>query len=118
MSQERGLNRWKISRREALRLGIGLAAAGMFAKAAHADIPVPSKVVRTTNGAVQGLVQGRVHIFKGIRYGAEPAGALRFMPPQKPESWKEIADATEFGAPAVNLADSTVEVTTLLAGLQ
>lgn len=92
-----------ISRREALRLGIGLAATGMLSNVAFADIPVPTKVVKTTNGAVQGLVQGGVQVFKGIRYGAEPVGALRFMPPQKPAPWKEIADATDFGAPAIQM---------------
>jgi len=103
MSQEIEHNQGTINRREALRLGIGLAATGMLARVAFADIPVPTKVVKTTNGAIQGLVQGGVQIFKGIRYGAEPVGALRFMPPQKPEPWKEIADATEFGAPAIQM---------------
>src|SRR5260370_9110798 len=103
MSQEIEQNQGAISRREALRLGIGLAATGVLARVAFADIPVPTKVVKTTNGAIQGLVQGGVQIFKGIRYGAEPVGALRFMPPQKPEPWKEIADATEFGAHAIQM---------------
>ncbi len=108
MSQERDLNRWEISRREALRLGLGLAATGMLAKVAYADIPVPTKVVKTTNGAVQGLVQNGVQIFKGIRYGAEPVGGLRFMPPQKPAPWKDIADATEFGAPANQMMSGVI----------
>ncbi len=103
MSQARELNQWEISRREALRLGIGLAATGMLAKVAYADIPVPTKVVKTANGAVQGQVQNGVQIFKGIPYGAEPVGGLRFMPPQKPAPWKDIADATEFGAPAIQM---------------
>src|SRR5713226_187169 len=103
MSQETELNRVAISRREALRFGIGLAATGILLKAAYADIPVPTKVVKTTNGAVQGLLQNGVQIFKGIRYGAEPVGRLRFMPPQKPAPWKDIADATEFGAPAIQM---------------
>jgi len=103
VSQESEPNRMAISRREALRLGIGLAATGMLSNVAFADIPVPTKVVKTTNGAVQGLVQGGVQVFKGIRYGAEPVGALRFMPPQKPAPWKEIADATDFGAPAIQM---------------
>ena len=108
MSQERELHRWEISRREALRLGIGLATTGMLAKAAYADIPVPTKVVKTTNGPVQGLVRSGVQIFKGIRYGAEPVGALRFMPPQKPVPWKDIADATEFGAPAIQMMSGSL----------
>ncbi len=108
MSKETELNRSEISRREALRLGIGLAATGMSAKLAYADIPVPTKAVKTTNGAVQGLVQNGVQIFKGIRYGAEPVGGLRFMPPQKPAPWKDIADATEFGAPAMQMMSGVI----------
>src|SRR6266436_622496 len=100
MSQEIEQNQGAISSREALRLGMGLAATGMLARVEFADIPLPTKVVKTTNGVIQGLVQGGVQIFKGIRYGAEPVGALRFMPPQKPEPWKEIADATEFSSRA------------------
>jgi len=108
MSQERELNQWEISRREALRLGIGLAATGILAKVANADIPVPTKVVKTTNGAVQGLVQNGVQVFKGIRHGAEPVGGLRFMPPQKPAPWEDIADATEFGAPAIQMGSGVI----------
>ncbi len=108
MSQEPELKRGEISRREALRLGISLAAAGMLAKVAYAHIPIPTKVVKTTNGRVQGLVQNGVQIFKGIRYGAEPVGGLRFMPPQKPAPWKDIADATEFGAPAIQMMNGVL----------
>src|SRR5713226_679317 len=103
MSQGRELSQWEISRREAMRVGSGLAATGMLAKVAYGELPVHTRVVKTTNGAVQGLVQNGVQIFKGIRYGAEPVGGLRFMPPQKPAPWKDIADATEFGAPAIQM---------------
>ena len=108
MTQEGELNRWKIKRRQALRLGMGLAATGVLPKVAFAEISVPTKVVRTTNGAVQGLVQNGVQTFKGIRYGAEPVGELRFTPPQKPAPWKDIADATEFGAPAIQMMSGVI----------
>lgn len=92
----------QLGRRDLLRLGIGLASAGVLG----ADVPIPvvTKVVKTTNGDVQGLVQDGVQVLKGIRYGAAPVGRLRFMPPQRPKPWKGVADATEFGAPAIQMA--------------
>src|ERR1022692_3159660 len=91
-----------IARNTQLRLGIGLASAGVLG----ADVPIPvvTKVVKTTNGDVQGLVKDGVQVLKGIRYGAAPVGPLRFMPPQRPKPWKGVADATEFGAPAIQMA--------------
>ncbi len=92
----------QLPRRDLLRLGLSLTAAR--ALAADTPIPVVTKVVKTTNGAVQGLVKDGVQVLKGIRYGAPPVGPLRFMPPAKPKPWKGAADATEFGAPAMQMA--------------
>jgi para-nitrobenzyl esterase len=69
--------------------------------------PIPTPVVKTRAGPVQGLVEDRVHGFKGIPYGAAPIGALRFMPPQPPKPWTETFDASDFGAPAMQLAGGT-----------
>jgi para-nitrobenzyl esterase len=92
----------QLPRRDLLRLGLSLAATR--ALAADTPIPVVTKVVKTTNGAVQGLVKDGVQVLKGIRYGAPPVGPLRFMPPARPKPWKGAADATEFGAPAMQMA--------------
>ena len=74
-------------------------------------IPVPSPVVQTKSGAVQGLVEDGVLAFKGIRYGAPPIGKLRFMPPRPTAPWQGIYDATDFGAPAMQIAGgATVNV--------
>jgi len=69
--------------------------------------PIPTPVVRTRSGPVQGLVDDRVHSFKGIPYGAPPIGKLRFMPPQPPAPWTDTYDASDFGAPAMQLAGGT-----------
>jgi para-nitrobenzyl esterase len=61
-------------------------------------------MVTTTYGAVQGLLQNGIQTFKGIRYAAPPIGPLRFLPPEKPKPWKDVADATQFGAPAIQWA--------------
>ncbi|HEY6969702.1 MAG TPA: carboxylesterase/lipase family protein [Candidatus Angelobacter sp.] len=95
--------RGKISRREALRLGAGFAAATVFNKIGFADAPALTKAVKTTNGPVQGLVENGVQTFKGLRYAAPPLGPLRFMPPQKPKPWTELAEATKLGAASMQL---------------
>jgi para-nitrobenzyl esterase len=103
MNHESQEHRWEISRREALKLGIRFAAASMFTRVAFADPPVATKVVKTSNGPVQGLVENGVQTFKGLRYAAPPLGPLRFMPPQKPKPWTEVADATRLGAASMQL---------------
>jgi para-nitrobenzyl esterase len=74
-------------------------------------IPVPTKVVATRSGPVQGLVENGVHTFRGVRYGAPPVGKLRFMPPQPPQPWSTPADCTEFGPPAMQVAGGATATT-------
>jgi para-nitrobenzyl esterase len=59
--------------------------------------------VATTNGPVRGCYDGPLAIFKGLRYGAPPTGALRFKPPGKPAPWSTPADAVSLGAPAIQV---------------
>jgi para-nitrobenzyl esterase len=103
MNHESREHRWEISRREALKLGVGFAAASVFTKMVFSDTPATTKVVKTSNGPVQGLVENGVQTFKGLRYAAPPLGPLRFMPPQKPKPWTEMADATRLGAASMQL---------------
>ena len=81
-------------------------------------VPIPTRVVRTRSGPVQGLVIDGINHFKGIRYGAAPIGRLRFMPPRPVEPWTAIYDATDFGAPAMQLASGTTVDTTNDFGMQ
>ena len=48
-------------------------------------------------GTVHGLLEGGVHVFRGIPYAAPPVGDLRFAPPQPAPAVDNI-DATRFGA--------------------
>jgi para-nitrobenzyl esterase len=61
-------------------------------------------IVKTTHGPVQGLVDGGIHAFKGLRYAAPPTGELRFKAPRPPAAWTAVADASAFGAPAIQMA--------------
>ena len=58
---------------------------------------IDNPVIETTYGPVRGIDDGRVRVWKGIRYAAAPLGELRFRAPEPPERWTEVADATEFG---------------------
>jgi para-nitrobenzyl esterase len=57
-------------------------------------------VVETRSGRIQGLAEPGVDAFRGIPFAAPPVGALRFRPPQPPEAWAGVRDATRFGPPA------------------
>ena len=51
----------------------------------------------TTYGTIQGTTDGGVVVFRGIPYAQPPVGPLRFAPPQPPDSWTGLRDATTFG---------------------
>lgn len=68
-----------------------------------AEPPAATPVVQTESGKVQGLEQGGIDAFLGVRYAAPPLGDLRFQPPAKPEAWEGVADATGYGAPCMQL---------------
>jgi para-nitrobenzyl esterase len=46
---------------------------------------------------VKGKRVGATSIWKGIPYAKPPIGSLRFCPPQEPELWEGVRDATQFG---------------------
>src|SRR6266436_3682110 len=54
-------------------------------------------VAETSAGKIRGFKRNGVYIFKGVPYGASTAGARRFMPPVKPEPWKGIRNALQYG---------------------
>jgi len=62
---------------------------------------VRSEPVATSNGPVRGYVEDGLKVFKGLRYGAPPTGLGRFRPSSRPAAWSETADATSYGAPAI-----------------
>ncbi len=57
--------------------------------------------VNTQYGQVLGERVENVCVWKGIPYAKPPAGRLRFRPPEPPEKWEGVCDATEFGKTAM-----------------
>ncbi len=54
--------------------------------------------VRTLTGTIVGDSTDGVLMFKGIRYAQAPIAAGRWRPPSPPTPWRDVRDATHFGA--------------------
>jgi para-nitrobenzyl esterase len=92
-----------LTRRGLLKstLAVGTVAALPAATHAAQSTGTREPIVHTTYGPVRGRAEAGVLAFRGLRYAAPPTGNLRFKPPRKPVPWKDIADAGEFGAAAI-----------------
>jgi para-nitrobenzyl esterase len=92
-----------LTRRRVLQttLAVGTTAALSARALATQGAGERKPIVHTTYGPVRGRAEAGVLAFRGLRYGAPPTGILRFKPPQKPAPWKDLADAGEFGAAAI-----------------
>jgi para-nitrobenzyl esterase len=79
-----------------------LLAASLFAGMVLADEADESSgrndgpLVQTVEGPVRGIVKDGVYEFLGIPYAAPPVGALRWMPPQPVERWRDPLRAAKF----------------------
>ncbi|HEU4781175.1 MAG TPA: carboxylesterase/lipase family protein [Steroidobacteraceae bacterium] len=76
---------------------LGAASVGVFAAAPIARAATSATVVRTVAGRVRGILDADLHVFRGIRYGADTSQS-RFMAPLAPAPWRGIAEASSFGA--------------------
>ena len=92
-----------ISRRGFLKAGV-LTAAGLAggiptqqARAGSTSEPLTGTLRPTASGPVQGgqTSQEGCLVWYGVPYGAAPAGALRWQPPQDPAPWADALDCTK-----------------------
>jgi para-nitrobenzyl esterase len=86
-----------LPRREFLRRSSACAAAGLLLPAAFASDSARSVVAQTRAGPVRGAVEGGVHVFRGVRYGADTT-TRRFLPPLPPKPSSAVQDATGYGS--------------------
>lgn len=61
-------------------------------------------LVETTYGKVRGYEQGAITVWKGIPFALAPSAHRRFLPPQPPQPWSGVLDATRFGPAALQSA--------------
>ena len=81
-----------MHRRTLLRvLGAGPLLAG-FARAQSSG----DSMITTAAGKWRGRVESGIHVFKGIRYGADTS-RRRFLSPVAPDPWTGVREALEFG---------------------
>src|SRR5947208_2729983 len=69
---------------------------------ATADARLAS-TVEIAGGKLCGASRAGICSFKGIPYGASPAGRYRFMPPEPPQPWAGVRDALAYAGHAWQL---------------
>jgi para-nitrobenzyl esterase len=74
-------------------LVLALASLAFAPAAAWADQPV----VKAPAGALRGVDQDGLKVFKGVPYAAAPVGAQRWKPPVAAPAWSGVRDALDFG---------------------
>jgi para-nitrobenzyl esterase len=90
-------------RRRALLQAAGVATLAALAPslraAASAEASVRGPVVEIRSGRVRGVVDGGIHVFRGLPFGAD-TGPRRFLPPAREPPWRGVRDALAFGPAA------------------
>jgi para-nitrobenzyl esterase len=85
------------TRRDFLKYSSALAASGcVFVRKLPAQ-DAKFVIAETTYGKIRGVDNNGIKVFKGIPYGANTAGANRFMAPSEPAKWTGVRDALEYG---------------------
>jgi para-nitrobenzyl esterase len=76
--------------------GRGGTATSLKAEPANAN-PLEAGVIRTSMGALRGMIASDYRLFQGIPYAAPPVAALRWQAPRPAPRWSGLLDATKPG---------------------
>jgi len=96
-----------ISRREFVGRSI-LAASAFTGRRLFGQQSVSSDVVRTPLGALRGLKENGVRVFRGIPFAEPPVGPLRFRPPKPQRPWTGERSAEVFSASPMQTGEAGV----------
>lgn len=84
----------------------GLRLSAMVAAAMIAGANANAAPVTTESGAIQGVRDGRILVYKGIPFAAPPVGALRWNAPQPVQPWSGVRHAERFAPACMQLGTS------------
>ncbi|MFW9880337.1 MAG: carboxylesterase/lipase family protein, partial [Candidatus Thorarchaeota archaeon] len=59
-----------------------------------------TEIIETVAGKIQGYIENRISVFKGIPYAEPPIGELRLNDPLLKESWNGVLEVLEYGPEA------------------
>jgi para-nitrobenzyl esterase len=63
--------------------------------------PAANPIVYAPTGALQGTIEGDLHVFRGIPYALPPIGERRWRAPEPMAKWDGVRSAVEFGPACV-----------------
>ncbi|RPE75921.1 para-nitrobenzyl esterase [Vulcaniibacterium tengchongense] len=86
-------------RRALLRGAAALGAGAAVPRWAHAASGERASLARVRGGRVAGRLEGGVHVFKGLPYGADTR-PRRFLPAMPEPKWRGVREAAAYGAAA------------------
>ena len=73
-------------------------------------------IAETGQGRFQGTTRKGTQVFRGIPYALPPVGPLRFRPPEPPEAFDDVRDATETGPAAPQTNPSAGRIAAMVGG--
>lgn len=78
-----------------------------IALSTHWAAQTAAPVVDAPSGAVRGITDAGINVFKGIPFALPPVQARRWMPPAPMPRWKDVRPATDFGPACVQPQSKT-----------